>query len=149
MVAVAVSGELSPAALLAVAAAGGVVTAVALVRRAGAGSPEVGRPLRVPVVLVAAAAAVELVALARDDLPTLSDLLDPVLAHPVARAAATAGWLATGAWLATRPNGEPGARRPAHLVPAARMSAAPMRTTTGRLAVLAVWLWSGVHFLAR
>lgn len=30
-----------------------------------------------------------------------------------------------------------------------RTLAAAMRTTSGRVVVLAAWLWSGVHFLAR
>jgi hypothetical protein len=51
----------------------------------------------------------EALALAADGLPTLSDLLDPVLAHPLVRAAATAGWLAAGAWLVGRPRSQ---RRP-------------------------------------
>jgi hypothetical protein len=41
--------------------------------------------------------------LADDDLPTLSDLADPLLASPVPRGVATLVWLVAGAWLATRP----------------------------------------------
>ncbi|MGY1663592.1 DUF6186 family protein [Geodermatophilus sp. SYSU D00705] len=41
------------------------------------------------------------------------------------------------------------ARRGAGPAPVGRAVAAAMRTTPGRLAVLAVWLWLGVHFLAR
>lgn len=101
--AVAVSGELSTGALLAVTTAGLAVAGVGLARRAGAAAPPVGRRGTPWLVWLAAAAAWELVTLADDDLPTLSDLADPVLAHPVARAAATVGWLAAGAWLVARP----------------------------------------------
>lgn len=41
-----------------------------------------------------------------------------------------------------------GRRRPARPA-AAQALAAAMRSTPGRAAVLAVWLWVGVHFLAR
>ena len=101
--AVALSGELSPGALLAVAAAGAVVTAAGLVRRAGAGAAPVGRRGLPWLGWLAAAAAWELVTLADDDLPALSDLTDPVLASPVLRGTAVLGWLAAGAWLVTRP----------------------------------------------
>ena len=148
--AVGVFGELSSGALVAVTAAGAALAAVALARHAGAGSPPAGRPFpTVATALLAAAAVVELVALAHDDLPTFSDLLDPVLAHPLVRAAATAGWLAAGAWLAARPDGEVGPGQPVHRTTAARVTAAAMRTALGRLAVLVLWWWSGVHFLAR
>ncbi|MGY1604569.1 DUF6186 family protein [Geodermatophilus sp. SYSU D00815] len=40
-------------------------------------------------------------------------------------------------------------RRPDAAVTAARALGAAMRTTPGRVAVLAGWLWLGVHFLAR
>ncbi|SDN77100.1 hypothetical protein SAMN05428965_1546 [Geodermatophilus sp. DSM 45219] len=106
--AVAVSGELSAGALLAVTAAGLVVAAVGLVRRAGAEAPRVGRRGLPWLGWLAAAVVWELATLADDDLPTLSDLADPVLASPVARGAATLGWLAAGAWLV----GRPGPRRP-------------------------------------
>ena len=107
-VAVAVGGELSSGALLAVAAAGGVVTAAGLARRAGAGAAPVGRRGLPWLGWLGAAVAWELVTLADDDLPTLSDLADPVLASPVLRGGATLAWLAAGAWLVTRP----GSRRP-------------------------------------
>ena len=106
--AVAVAGELSSGALLAVAAAGGVVTAAGLARRAGAGAAPVGRRGLPWLGWLGAAVAWELVTLADDDLPTLSDLADPVLASPVLRGGATLAWLAAGAWLVTRP----GSRRP-------------------------------------
>jgi hypothetical protein len=105
---VAVAGELSAGALLAVTAAGLVVAGVGLARRAGAAAPPVGRRGAPWLVWLVAAAAWELATLADDDRPTLSDLADPVLAHPAARAAATLGWLAAGAWLVARP----GRRRP-------------------------------------
>ncbi len=41
------------------------------------------------------------------------------------------------------------ARRGAGPATAAQVVAAAMRSTTGRVAVLLVWLWLGVHFLAR
>jgi hypothetical protein len=41
------------------------------------------------------------------------------------------------------------ARRRPDLPSAGRSVAAAMRTTPGRVAVLAAWLWIGVHFLAR
>jgi hypothetical protein len=105
---VAVAGELSTGALLAVAAAGGVVTAAGLSRRAGAEAAPVGRRGLPWLGWLGAALAWELLTLADDDLPTLSDLTDPVLAAPVLRGAATLTWLAAGAWLVTRP----GSRRP-------------------------------------
>ncbi|SDN04334.1 hypothetical protein SAMN05660642_03901 [Geodermatophilus siccatus] len=106
--AVAAAGELSAGALLAVAAAGAVVTATGLARRAGAGTAPVGRRGLPWLGWLGAAVAWELVTLADDDLPTLSDLADPVLASPVLRGGATLAWLAAGAWLVTRP----GSRRP-------------------------------------
>ncbi|MGY1639084.1 hypothetical protein ACI78V_20755 [Geodermatophilus sp. SYSU D00742] len=103
MVTVATAGELSPGALVAVVGAGLVVSGVTLARRAGKGAPPVGRRGLPWLGWLAAAVAWELVTLADGDLPSLSDLADPVLAHPLARAAATACWLAGGAWIATRP----------------------------------------------
>ncbi|MGY1639085.1 DUF6186 family protein [Geodermatophilus sp. SYSU D00742] len=41
------------------------------------------------------------------------------------------------------------ARRGVHGVTVARAVGAALRTTPGRVAVLVVWLWLGVHFLAR
>ena len=75
-----------------------------------------------------------MVALLDDDVPTVSDLADPVLAVPAIRAAATLLWCAVGAWLVARPSAAMAAR---------------MRRPAGRVAVLASWLWLGVHFLAR
>jgi hypothetical protein len=102
-VGVAVSGELSAGALLAVGAAGLAVGAVALARRAGEDAAPVGRRGLPWLAWLVAAFAWEAAALADGDLPTVSDLADPVLAHPEVRAAATVVWLATGLWLASRP----------------------------------------------
>jgi hypothetical protein len=44
---------------------------------------------------------------------------------------------------------EAAARHRPDRVPAAQALAAAMRTTPGRAAVLAGWVWLGVHFLAR
>jgi hypothetical protein len=99
---VAVAGELSAGALLAVGAAGVVVSVVALTRRAGRASPPVGRRGLPWLGWLVLAVAWEVATLA-GGLPTLSDLADPALAHPAGRAAATVCWVAAGAWLATRP----------------------------------------------
>jgi len=131
---VGLGGELSPAAHVAVLTAGAVVLGVGLLRRAGAGGRPDGRRSAPWVGSLALVLAWEALALAADDLPTISDLLDPVLAPPAARAAATLAWLAVGARLATRPGALVGAA---------------MRTTPGRVGVLAAWLWVGLHFLAR
>ena len=102
--AVMIGGELSLAALLAVTAAGTVIAGVGLVRRSGEAAPPVGRRGLPWLVWATAAVSWELVALADDDLPTLSDLADPALAHPALRGAATLCWLAAGAWLLARPS---------------------------------------------
>jgi len=44
---------------------------------------------------------------------------------------------------------EVAARRRLGPATAGQALAAAMRTTAGRVAVLAVWVWLGVHFLAR
>jgi Family of unknown function (DUF6186) len=132
-VAVAASGELSAGALVAVLAAGLVVVGTGLARRTGSAAP-VQRPPSTTLVLLGSAAAFEAVALASPAVPTLSDLADRPLAAPVVRAAAVVVWLALGAWLVARPTGA---------------LAAAMRRPVGRIAVLAGWLWVGVHFLAR
>lgn len=100
-------GELSLGALLAVGTAGIVVAAVGLVRRSGEAAPPVGRHGVPWLVWATAAASWEFTALASDDLPTLSDLADPALAHPAVRGAATLCWLAAGAWLVARPSSRP------------------------------------------
>ena len=100
---VAVFGELSVEALVAVSAMGVIVLSAALTRRAGEAAEPVGRRGVPWAAWRAAAVAWELLVLADDAQPTLSDLVDPVLAHPVPRGAATAVWLAVGAWLFARP----------------------------------------------
>jgi hypothetical protein len=100
---VAIWGELSLGALLAIGTAGGLVAGLALVRRSGEAAPPVGRRGLPWLVWLVAAVSWELVSLADDDLPTVSDLADPVLAQPVLRGAATLGWLALGTWLLARP----------------------------------------------
>jgi hypothetical protein len=127
-------GELSPGAMAAVTSTGALVAASGIARRAGAGSPAVGRPRFAWLLLAGAVAAYEAVALFRGDVPSLSALADPLLAVPAVRGAATILWLAAGAWLAARPTGR---------------AAAAMRRTPGRAGVFAAWLWLGVHFLAR
>ncbi len=105
--AVMLCGELSLGALLAVGTAGTVVAGLGLVRRSGAAAPPVGRRGLPWLVWGAAAVSWELVMLADDDLPTVSDLADPALAHPALRGAATLCWLAAGAWLLARPHDRP------------------------------------------
>ena len=104
--AVLVSGELSAGALLAVAGTGGLVAVVGLARHAGEAATPVGRRGLPWLVWLAAALAWEGVTLLDDDLPTVSDLADPLLAHPPVRGAATVGWLVVGAWLVARPGQE-------------------------------------------
>ncbi|MGY1728321.1 hypothetical protein ACI79J_15230 [Geodermatophilus sp. SYSU D01062] len=101
--AVTASGELSTGALLAVGGTGLLALAAGLATRAGAAAPRVGRRALPWLAWLAAALAWEVAALLDGDLPALSDLVDPLLAHPAARAAATLGWLGAGAWLLTRP----------------------------------------------
>ena len=105
--AVTLGGALSAPALVAVGVTGTALVAVGLALRSGAGAPPVGRRGLAWLLWALSVLGWELVALAADALPTLSDLADPVLAHPVARAAATTGWLAGGAWLVTRPGAGP------------------------------------------
>jgi Family of unknown function (DUF6186) len=132
--AVATSGELALGSLVGVMITGTVVAGVGLFRRTGAGSPSGGRPPTAWLVAGVTLAVFEVVALVHDGVPTVSDLADPALAAPVVRAAATVLWCALGAWLVVRPRGP---------------VAGAMRQLAGRLAVLASWLWLGVHFLAR
>jgi hypothetical protein len=100
-------GELSLGALLAVGTAGTIMAGLGLVRRSGEAAPPVGRRGLLWLVWAAAAVSWELVALADDDMPTLSDLADPALAHPAMRGAATLCWLTAGAWLLARPSSWP------------------------------------------
>jgi hypothetical protein len=105
--AVVVWGELSLGALLAVGTAGTIIAGLGLVRRSGEAAPPVGRRGLPWLVWAAAAVSWELVMLADDDLPTVSDLADPALAHPALRGAAALCWLAAGAWLLARPHDRP------------------------------------------
>ena len=100
-------GELSLGALLAVGTAGTVMVGLGLVRRSGEAAPPVGRRGLPWLVWGTAAVSWELWMLADDDLPSVSDLADPALAHPVLRGAATLCWLAAGAWLLARPSHRP------------------------------------------
>ncbi|TQN42619.1 hypothetical protein FHU33_2025 [Blastococcus colisei] len=96
-------GELSTGALIAVSVPGAALVAMGLARRAGQALPTVG-PRGLPwLAWLTAAGTWELLMLSDENLPTLSDLLDPVLALPGVRAAAAVGWLLLGAWLITRP----------------------------------------------
>ncbi|MGY1770916.1 hypothetical protein [Blastococcus sp. SYSU D00813] len=108
VVAVVGSGELSTGALLVLSGVGLAVAGTGLARRTGAAAPPVGRRGLPWLGWLAAGLVWEVVTLAADDLPTVSDLADPLLAHPPVRAAATVGWVAAGAWLLARP----GPRRP-------------------------------------
>jgi hypothetical protein len=100
-------GELSTGALVAVGSTGVFFAVVGLAGRAGEAAPSIGRRGLPWLGWLAAAGAWEAFTLLDDDLPTLSDLADPVLAHPPIRAAATAGWLVAGAWLLARPRHRP------------------------------------------
>jgi hypothetical protein len=102
-VVVAASGELSAGALVAVGIAGAVVATAGLRRRAGQAARPVGRAGLPWLAWLVAVAAWEAFALAGDRVPTVSDLLDPALAQPAVRAAATLCWLAAGVWLVRRP----------------------------------------------
>lgn len=100
-------GELSTGALLAVGGTGVLVAAVGLARSAGEAAPPVGRRGLPWLGWLAAALAWEAVALLDADVPTASDLADPLLALPPVRGAATACWLLAGAWLVGRPAHRP------------------------------------------
>ena len=101
--AVLVFGELSTGALVAVGSTGALIAAGGLACRAGEAEAPVGRRGQRWLGWLAAAVAWEVVALLDDDLPTLSDLADPLLAHPPVRGAAAVAWLLAGAWLVSRP----------------------------------------------
>ena len=100
-------GELSLGALLAVGTVGTIIVGLGLVRRCGETAPPVGRQGLPWVVWGTAAVSWELIMLVDDDMPTLSDLADPGLAHPALRGTATLCWLAAGAWLLARPTSRP------------------------------------------
>ncbi|MCZ2826144.1 MULTISPECIES: hypothetical protein [unclassified Modestobacter] len=105
--AVMIWGELSVEALVVIGTAGTAVVVVALVRQSGETAPPVGRRGLPWLALVTAAVSWELVTLADDELPTASDLADPLLAEPLLRGAATVCWLAVGAWLLDHPRRRP------------------------------------------
>ena len=97
-------GEFSWPAMAAVAAAGCVLAGLGLARRAGSATRAVPRAAGPWLTWLSALAGWELYTwLLNRGLPTLSDLLDPVLAHPVLRGAATLLWFAAGVWLLRRP----------------------------------------------
>jgi hypothetical protein len=100
-------GELSTGALVAVGGTGVLVAVVGLADRAGEAAPPVGRRGLPWVGWLAAAVAWEVLALLDEDLPTLSDLADPLLAHPPVRGVATVVWLVVGVWLVARPRHGP------------------------------------------
>ena len=108
--AVGAGGEFSTAALIAVLTTGGLLGFRGLSRRAGRAAPRVGRRALPWLFWLGALLAWESTALAHEALPTVSDLLDPVLREPLPRATATVGWLAAGVWLVTRPSDREGAR---------------------------------------
>ena len=67
----------------------------------------------------------------------------------IASSADTTSLLVFAALLVTALVLEAAGRRRAGPVTAAQALAAAMRTAPGRVAVLAAWVWLGVHFLAR
>jgi hypothetical protein len=105
--AVIVFGELSTGALLAVGGTALLVSVVGLTRRVGEAAPPIGHSGLAWLAWLAAGLTWEFFTLLDDDVPTVSDLADPVLAHPPMRAAATLAWLIAGAWLLTRPRHHP------------------------------------------
>jgi hypothetical protein len=100
---VATFGELSVQALLVVSATGLAIVWRGLARRAGAAAAPVGVGGLPWCAWLVVLALWELAMDLDDRVPTLSDLADPVLAHPVLRGLATVGWLAAGFWLVARP----------------------------------------------
>lgn len=101
-------GELSLGAFLAVGTVGTIIVGLGLVRRCGETAPPVGRQGLPWVVWGTVAVSWELIMLVHD-MPTLSDLADPGLAHRALRGTATLCWLAAGAWLLARPTSRPSA----------------------------------------
>lgn len=97
-------GELSPEAFVAVSIAGTVVMVVGVRRDAGAAAPPVRRAALAWLGWLVVVALWELWTRLHDaQYPTLSDLMDPVLAHHAPRALATVLWFAAGVWLVRRP----------------------------------------------
>jgi len=103
--AVAGYGELSAGAMVAILVAGFVLAGIGLQRRAGSAVPPLRAGGRAWLLWLGALAGWELVTLLGDRrLATLSDLLDPTLAHRVNRGLATLLWFAAGVWLLGRPS---------------------------------------------
>ena len=100
-------GELSLGAFLAVGTVGTIIVGLGLVRRCGETAPPVGRQGLPWLVWGTAAVSWELIMLVDDDMPSLSDLADPALAHSAVRGTATLCWLAAGVWLLSRPSYRP------------------------------------------
>jgi hypothetical protein len=101
---VATYGELTVQAFVAVLLSGGALMVAALRRRAGSGSPAVPGG-RVWLAWLVVLGVWEFYTLLHEaHLPTLSDLMDPILAHPMIRGAATVVWFAAGIWLLRRPS---------------------------------------------
>jgi hypothetical protein len=92
---------------VAVGGTGVLFAVVGLAGRAGAAAPPVGRRGLPWLGWLAAVVGWEVLTLLDDDLPTLSDLADPVLAHPPVPGAATVGSLVAGAWLLARSSHRP------------------------------------------
>lgn len=106
-------GELSPQAFVAVSIAGAALMVVGLRRDAGAAAPPVRRAAFLWLGWLVVVSLWELWTRLHDArYPTLSDLMDPVLAHHVPRALATVVWFAAGVWLVRRPAGRPSAGDP-------------------------------------
>jgi hypothetical protein len=101
-------GELSPEAFVAVSVAGLVLMTIGLRRRVGAGAAAVPRTALWWLGWLVLVSLWELWTKLHDaQYPTLSDLMDPVLAHHWPRALATVAWFAVGVWLLRRPSGVP------------------------------------------
>ncbi|MGZ4631720.1 MAG: hypothetical protein ACXV2G_03555 [Actinomycetes bacterium] len=98
-------GELSPQAFVAVSLAGAALMVLGLRRRAGSASPAVHGAGFVWLGWLVVVSLWELWMFLRSTrYPTLSDLMDPVLAHHTLRALATVVWFAAGVWLIRRPS---------------------------------------------
>ena len=101
---VATFGELTIQSFVAVLVAGALLTGLALRRRSGAAAAPVGRLGLVWLGWLVVVSLWELTTLlAAATLATLSDLMDPVLAHHWVRGLATVVWAVCGWWLLRRP----------------------------------------------
>ena len=98
-------GQLTPEAFVAVLAAGSVVAAMALRRRSGSAAQPAPRAALAWLVWLVAVGVWELITVLHESrLPTLSDLMDPILAPPLVRGLATVLWFFAGIWLLARPS---------------------------------------------